>query len=175
MPRHINLHPHLTTDELEGRYRRAKEAHERSWWQILWLLSRGQTAKQIADSTSYSPYWIGQIARRYNEHGPGGMHNRQRTASWRPARMLSMELQEELRQALAGSGPGHSKRWTARMVAAWMSRKLGRPVRVQRGWDYLQRLKHSPQLPRPYHALANLDEQTAFKNRQGNSHVPLVV
>jgi len=51
-------------------------------------------------------------------------------------------------------------------VAAWMSTKLGRPVAVQRGWDYLQRLqdrKHSQQLPRPQHALADPDAQDAFK------------
>jgi transposase len=167
MPRHIDLQTHLSTDELEQRYRAAKEPHERSWWQILWLLSRGQTAKQIADSAGYSRYWIGQIARRYNEQGPAGMHNRQHTTSWRPAPMLSVQLQEELRQAIAGPAPDHSKRWTARAVAAWISQKLGRPVRVQRGWDYLQRLKHSQQLPRPQHALADPDEQTAFKKTSG--------
>jgi transposase len=167
MPRHIDLQPHLTTDELEGRYRAAKEPHERSWWQILWLLSRGQTAKQIADSTSYSRYWIGQIARRYNEQGPRGMHNRQHTTSWRPAPMLSVELQEVLRQAIAGPAPDHSKLWTARAIAGWISERLGRPIRVQRGWDYLQRLKHSQQLPRPHHALADPEEQTAFKKTSG--------
>src|SRR5262249_39695537 len=129
----------------------------------LWLLSRGQTAKQIADSTGYSRYWIGRIARRYNDQGPAGMHNRQRTTSWRPAPILSMELQEELRQAIAGPAPDHSKRWTARAVATWISQRLGRAVRVQRGWDYLQRLKHSQQLPRSQHALANPEEQAAFK------------
>jgi hypothetical protein len=28
-------------------------------------------------------------------------------------------------------------------------------VQVQRGWDYLQRLKQSQQVPRPQHALAD--------------------
>jgi hypothetical protein len=144
MPRHIDLQTHLSTVELEQRYRAAKELHERSWWQILWLLSRGQTAKQIAGSTGNSRYWIGQIARRYNEHGPGGMHNQQHTTSWRPAHMLSVQLQEELRQAIAGPAADHSKRWTARAVAAWVSERLGRPVRVQRGRDYLQRLERYP-------------------------------
>jgi hypothetical protein len=45
----------------------------------------------------------------------------------------------------------------------WMSNRLGQPVRVQRGWDYLQRLKQSQQLPRPQHALADADEQDACK------------
>jgi Winged helix-turn helix len=53
------------------------EPHEHSWWQILWLLARGQAATQIAESTGYSAYWIGQLARRYNAHGPAGMRNRQ--------------------------------------------------------------------------------------------------
>jgi hypothetical protein len=43
-----------------------------------------------------------------------------------------------------------------------MSTTLGPPVRVQCEWDYLQRLKHSQQLPRPQHAQADLDEQGAF-------------
>src|SRR5260370_42312548 len=72
MPRHIRLEPHLAVDELERRYRAAKEPHERSWYQILWLLSKGQTAREIAVSTGYSPYWIGQIATRYNAEGPAG-------------------------------------------------------------------------------------------------------
>lgn len=63
--RRIQLVSHLTTNELEARYRRAHEPTERSWWQILWqilwLLSRGQTTKPVAESTGYSRYWIGQV------------------------------------------------------------------------------------------------------------------
>jgi hypothetical protein len=44
----------MSAAELERRYRAAKEPHERSWWQILWLLARGQLAKDIAESTGYS-------------------------------------------------------------------------------------------------------------------------
>jgi hypothetical protein len=35
MGRHFHLQPQLTVDDLERRYRAAKEPHERSWWQIL--------------------------------------------------------------------------------------------------------------------------------------------
>jgi hypothetical protein len=79
MGRHIHLQPHVTVDDLERRYRAAKEPHERSWWQILWLLAQGRTATELAGVTGYSAYWIGQIAQRYNERGPAGMHNRQHT------------------------------------------------------------------------------------------------
>jgi transposase len=163
MARHIHLATHLSVDELEQRYRAAHEPHERTWWQILWLLARGQLAKDIAQSTGYTASWIGQIAKRYNEQGPTGMVNRQRTTSWRAPRMLSAEQQEELRAALASPAPDGSKHWSCRAVADWMAAQLGRPVQVQRGWDYLQRLKHSPQVPRPRHALANTEQQETFK------------
>ena len=81
MARQIRLHPHLSVDDLERRYRAAKEPNARSWWQILWLLSQGHTAVQIAAVTGYSAYGIGQIAKRYNEQGPAGMQNRRHTTS----------------------------------------------------------------------------------------------
>src|SRR5712691_9580576 len=163
MGRHIHLATHLSVDDLEQRYRAAHEPHERSWWQMLWLLARGQTATAIADSTGYTRAWIGQIAKRYNAEGPAGMVNRQRTTSWRAPRMLSAAQQEELRAALAGDAPEGAKRWRARAVADWMAERLGRPVATQRGWDYLQRLKRSQQVPRPRHALADLEQQDTFK------------
>src|SRR5215470_4829011 len=165
MSRHIVLAPHVGVEDLEKRYRAAHEPHERSWWQILWLLAKGQTATAIAETTGYTRYWIGQIAKRYNEQGPAGMVNRQHTTSWRAPRMLSTAQQEDLRQALAGSTPEGAKRWRARDVADWMAAQLGRPVATQRGWDYLQRLKQSQQVPRPQHALADPDEQGLFKKR----------
>lgn len=163
MNRHIALAPHLGVMDLEQRYRAAHEPHERSWWQILWLFAKGQTATVIAESTGYSRYWIGQIAKRYNAQGPDGMVNRQHTTSWRAPRMLSVAQHEELRQALSGPTPDGAKRWRARDVADWMAAKLGRPVATQRGWDYLQRLKHSQQVPRPRHALADAEQQDTFK------------
>jgi transposase len=165
MPRHVTLQPHLSTDDLERRYRSAQEPHERSWWQMLWLLSRGQTARQVAQSTGYSPYWIGQLAKRYNIEGPDGMRNRARLTSHRQAPLLSLEQQEELRQALGGPPPGGTAttRWTGRLVAAWMSEQLRRPVAVQRSYDYLQRLRHSLQVPRPRHVQADPVAQEQFK------------
>lgn len=116
--------------------------------------------------TGYSAYWIGQLAKRYNEHGPAGMHNRQHTPSRRAAPLLSAALQEELRQALAAPAP-EDDRWSGRTVAEWMSVRLGRPVSRFRGWVYLQRFKPSPRhgLPRPRHALADYAEQEACKKK----------
>ena len=163
MSRHLHLATHLSVAELEQRYRAAHEPHERSWWQILWLLARGQTATAIADTTGYNRGWIGQIAKRYNDQGPDAMVNRQHTTSWRAPRMLWAQQQEDLRVALTEPAPDGAKRWRARDVADWMAARLGRPVATQRGWDSLQRLKHSPQVPRPRHALAESEQQAACK------------
>ena len=162
MPRHIHLHPHLSVVELERRYRSAHDPNERTWWQILWLLSRGHTAVDVAHVTGYSAYWIGQIAKRYNTAGPAGMQNRRHTTSYRMPPVLSPVLQEELRQVLAEAAQ-RDDQWTGQDVANWMTERLGRPVTYQLGWSYLVRLKHSLQRPRPRHTLADAAQQDAFK------------
>jgi transposase len=90
------------------------------------------------------------------------MQNRRHTRSYRPPPVLSLALQEELRGLLADARARHDP-WTGQEVATWMSERLGRPVSYRLGWSYLVRLKHSPQVPRPQHALADPAEQAAFK------------
>lgn len=162
MTRRIRLEPHLAVDELERRYRAAKEPHERSWWQILWLLSKGQLAREIAASTGYSRYWIGQVAKRYNSEGPAGMVNRQYTHSRRAPLTLSPTLLGELAEAVRGPAPA-GDHWIGRTVADWMSARLGRPVSVQLGWAYLVRLEGKRRTPRPRHVQADPAAQAAFK------------
>ena len=146
MARRIHLQPHLSVGELERRYRAAKEPNERSWWQILWLLAQGRTATELASVTGYRAYWIGQLAKRYNEQGPEGMHNRRHTTSYRPPPVLAPALQEELRGVLAAAA-AKQQQWTGTDVAAWMAERLGRPVSYHLGWSYLVRLKPHTQPP----------------------------
>lgn len=162
MGRRIRLEPHLAVDELERRYRAAKEPHERSWWQMLWLLAKGQTATAVAESTGYSRYWIGQLVRRYNAAGPSAMRNRRYTHSHRAAPLLSPALLAELAEAVRGPAP-EGEYWLGRTVAAWMSERLGRPISVYLGWAYLVRLDGKRRKPRPRHVKADAAEQTSCK------------
>jgi transposase len=162
MARRIHLRTDLSVDELERRYRAAKEPHERSWWQILWLLSRGRLAKEIAESTGYSRYWIGQIAKRYNAEGADGMRNRQYTHSHRAQPLLSAEQLADLAAAVRGPAP-EGEEWVGRTVAEWMSHTLGRRVSVQVGWVYLVKLEGKRRKPRPRHVQADAEAQEAFK------------
>ena len=167
MARHIRLAPHLAVDELARRYRAAKEPHERSWWQILWLLAQGQTAREIAKSTDYSAYWIGQVAKRYNAGGPEAMRNRQHQAPGaRP--LLTPEQMRELAVLVRDPAP-EGALWTGRLVAAWMSTTLGRPVSIFLGCVYLRRLGGRRRTPRPRHVHADPAAQAAFKKSSARS------
>jgi hypothetical protein len=58
MPKKIELHPHLSTEELENRYRGAKDPVERSHYQIVWLIAQGKTTSEVMEVTGYGRTWI---------------------------------------------------------------------------------------------------------------------
>ena len=169
MARRIKLSTKLSVDELERRYRRASEGMERSHWQLLWLLAQGHPAYEVAQMTGYSAYWIGQVARRFNEEGADGLVNHRRR-SHRPARrpdprtLLPREEDlEELRAALVGPAPQEDV-WNSRTVAAWLGARAGRRVSAQAALHYLRLLDCTPQTPRPRHTkAASPEERAAWK------------
>jgi transposase len=153
---------HLSPAELGQRYRAARSPIERSHLQIVWLLSQGRDEREVAQVTGYGRRWVGEVVRRYNEGGPDGLGDRRRgNAGAKP--LLGAEDEAALRAALA-EPPADGGLWTGPKVAAWMAARLGREVWPQRGWDYLKKLGHSPQVPRPRHAkAASPEEQVAHK------------
>lgn len=67
-------------------------------------------------------------------------------------------------KAAAVRGPApEGDSWLGRMVAAWISEWLGRPISVQLGWAYLVRLDGKRHKPRPRRVLADPAQQEAFK------------
>jgi transposase len=161
MPPYINLATHLTSEELERRYRAEKDAIARSHWQILWLLSSGKRTGEIATVTGYSVPWIRSIAHRYNEQGPETVGDK-RHQNPGSGRLLNDEQEAELiRELEAARAAGQS--WNGPQVAAWMSQKLGRPIYKARGWETLRRLGYTSQTPRPRHAKADPEVQAQFK------------
>jgi transposase len=157
----LKLIDHLTSDELEQRYRQASDPVARSQWQILWLLSQGRPPAEVATITSYSTIWIYTIARRYNAEGPDQVGDR-RHHNPGQAPLLSPALRAELEQALEGPASDGGL-WTGPKVARWMSDKLGRPVHAPRGWELLQQLDYRSYVPRPRPAKADAEAQETFK------------
>src|SRR3982750_2954638 len=158
----VDLVAHMSPADQGRRYRAARGAIERSHLQIIWLLSQGREVREVAAVSGYGRRWIGAIVRRYNEAGPDGLGDgRARNAGAKP--LLDADGEAALGAALAGA-PADGGLWTGPKGSAWMGARLGRKVWPQRGWDYLRKLGHSPQVPRPRHAkAAGAEEQAAYK------------
>jgi transposase len=161
--RQLKITVHDRVEELEARYRAAKDSVARSQWQIVWLLVSGRATREVADTTGYSEDWIRQIAHRYSEHGADGIGDgRHRN----PGRALSLSrAQQSALKTLLRAAAERGDIWSGVQVAAWMSEHLGRPVYPQRGWEMLRRLGFRPKVGRPRHVNANPGEQAAYKKR----------
>jgi transposase len=153
--------PHLPIDELEHRYRRARDAVERSHYQIVWLLAAGRPTAEVCRVTGYCANWVREVAKRYRAGGPDALGDRRHANPGAPP-LLTPGQREELRAALGGPAPDGGL-WTGRKVAAWMGERLGRPVGEQRGWEHLRALGFTPQRPRPRETRADAATQAAFK------------
>jgi transposase len=96
MPKTIKLEPHLDSNELESRYRKAHDPVLRSHYQILWLVSEGKSTSQVMEVTGYSRGWIQQIARRYNRFGAEALGDRRhQNPGARERALLTPDQQEE--------------------------------------------------------------------------------
>lgn len=168
MPRRIKLTTKLSVDDLEKRYRSAGEGTERSHWQILWLLAQGHPAYEVATMTGDSAYWIGRVARRFNQEGEAALVDHRKAPHLRSRRnprtlLATPEQLEELRAALVGPAP-QGDVWNSRTVATWLSARTGRPVSQDAALHYLHLLDFTPQAPRPRHVkAASPEERAAFK------------
>src|SRR3954454_19974387 len=67
------LAAHLSPAELGQRYRAARSPIERSHLQVVWLLSRDRSEREVAQVTGYGRRWVGEVARRYEEGGTDGL------------------------------------------------------------------------------------------------------
>jgi transposase len=168
MARTLKLPAHLLVDELERRYRRARDPVVRGHLHIVWLLAAGTPTSEVARVAGYSVTWVREVAGRYREGGPDALGDR-RHANPGAAPLLSPEQRARLREALGGPAPDGGL-WTGRKVAARMGEILDRPVAAQRGWEWPRRLGFTPQRPRPAETRADPDAQAAFK--KGGSPPP---
>jgi hypothetical protein len=54
MPKRISVATHLSIEELEQRYRQAKDGIESRQYQIIWLVAQGKKTEEVKEITGYS-------------------------------------------------------------------------------------------------------------------------
>ena len=151
---------HLSVEELEARYRAARDVTEARHLQATWLLAQGRTFLEVAEVLAFAPRWVEELAARYNALGPTALGD-QRRRNGRAASLLTKAVLAALAERLR-TPPDDGGLWSGAKAAAWMARYLGlERVHPQRGWEALQRLDWSLQAPRPRHARAATPEQQA--------------
>jgi transposase len=150
---------------LESLYRKASDPVLRTHLLMVGRMSVGDSVREVAELVGYSEKWVRQIARRYEREGVEGLGDRRHTNPGAKERaLLDEEGQAELREALEGPPPGGGM-WSGPKVARWIEQRRGlERVHAQRGWEYLRKVGHSPQLPRLSNAQrADPQEREAFK------------
>ena len=161
MPRQIQLTAHLSVEELGDCYRQSTEGVERSHYQIIWLLARGYSTKEVSSVTGYSRDWVYQLVRRYNQVGPEAIGDQRHHNPGKPT-MLDDLQQAQLLQALE-EAPHDGDLWDGPKVAQWMSELLGHAVHPQRGWEYLRSMEMRLLRPRPEHVESDPAVQHQWK------------
>jgi transposase len=154
---------------LESLYRKASDPVLRTHLLMVWRMSLGDSIREVAEMVGYSEKWTREIARRYEEQGVEGLGDRRHGNPGAKERaLLDEEGQAELREALLEESPPGGGMWSGPKVARWIEQRTGleklEKVHAQRGWEYLRKVRMSPQVPRPSNAQgADSDEREAFK------------
>ena len=154
------------SSQLEGLYRKAADPVLRTHLLMVWRISLGDSIREVAGMVGYSEKWVREIARRYEERGVEGLGDRRHGNPGAKERaLLDEEGQAELREALLEGSPPGGGMWSGPKVARWIEQKTGmEKVHAQRGWEYLRKVGHSPQVPRPSNVQgAGASEREAFK------------
>ena len=163
MPKRLTIQPHLSLNDLEVRYRQAKDPVKRSHYQIIWLLATGRPTEEVAAVTGYSRSWIYELVWGYNRIGADTLGDgRHQNQGKEP--LLNDVQQAQLWQALQEQADDGGL-WNGSKVANWMRELLDRRVSPQRGWEYLREMRFRLRSPRPQHEEADPVEQEAWKKK----------
>src|ERR687893_297988 len=163
---------HLSVEQLEARYRAARDVTAARHLQAIWLLAQGRTFLEVAEVLAFAPRWVEELAARYNAHGPEALGD-QRQRNGRAASLLTEEVLTALAERVR-TPPDDGGLWSGPKVAAWMARHLGlEHVHPQRGWEALKRIDWSVQAPRPRHPPAGLGAHWSATDRPRPPPLPV--
>lgn len=153
---------HLSYNELTQHYRLCKDSREKTYWQLIWLMSNPEkplSVKQAANTVGFCQRWARQLVHRYNNEGAKGLIDKRKNnlGSQEPA--LNEKQKDKLRYTLLYESPADGGLWTSVKVADWIKQETGKlPVKTT-GWNYLKALGFTLQQPRPLHQKAATEEE----------------
>ena len=147
-------HPARVGDELAHRYRHAHDPVSARTADHLLVAQPPCRSPRFA-----TPPTVRAIVRRYNANRPSDRRHQNRG---QPP-LLSPVLLAELAESVADGPAPDGGVWSCHQAAAWIAKRLGRPVADVRGWEALRTLGFTLQRPRPTATQADPDAQDAFK------------
>jgi transposase len=162
---------HLSSIELEHRYKTATEPIAKSHLHALWLLSRGYDLDETAEILSFSTRWVRILIKRYNEGGPDLLGDQRANNGTEPT-ILTPGALDELKERLQ-TPPDDGGQWTGPKIARWLAKYHGlKSVHDQRGWDALIAIGYSIQQPRPQHPDAATEKDRARLKKSSSAPPP---
>lgn len=159
----VAIADHLSLDELDRGYRSAKDGTTARHYEVIRLLAKGHSTRQVAALSGFGLRWIEELVVRYNTFGPDSLGDLRRR-NGKAASVLTEGLLEALRRRL-DSPPDDGGVWTSKKAAGFIATFHGlSSCSAQRGWEALKAIGWSIQAPRPKNPkAASEEEQQAFK------------
>lgn len=167
MPKRISVATHLSIEELEQRYRQAKDGIESRQYQIIWLVAQGKKTEEVEEITGYSRTWIYALVKRYNKSGVSELGDRRYSNQGKQPLVDDIQ-QAQLWQALQEKAPDGGI-WNGRKVANWLTEVTGTHISRHRGWEILRQMTFRLRVPRPSHTKSDYFEQEAWKKTSNTS------
>src|SRR5215468_12256128 len=124
---------HVSSSELEARYKRAVDPIGKSHFHALWLLSCGYEVDEVAELLSFSSRWVRALVKRYNEGGAGALGDQRSRNGTKPT-ILTPDALAALTERIK-TPPDDGGLWTGPKIARWLAKFHGvQAVHDQRGW-----------------------------------------
>jgi transposase len=163
MGNRISLKAHLTTEQLQARFKSSRRPTERDRFHMLWLLSMGKSTAEVAEVTTFGVRGIRRLVKRYNEGGPDSMRDNRRDLPGATPRLTDEQCL--LMEKALGQDPPDGGLWTGKKLIAWVEANFQLTIKITCAYEYLQRLDYALKTPRRRHLRSNSELQDEFKKK----------
>lgn len=157
----VTLQAKHPVSELKAHYQNATNAVERRRAHVIWLLASGKPRGEVIDLTAYSLPSVLDAIHRYNKEGLNGLRDLRTSNSGAPPLLEDAELLLLAQTIRHDYGQGIV--WRGADVQAWVESTLGKQVRYQRAYEFLDAIGFSLQVPRPRHVRSSDAARADFK------------